>query len=242
MYKTVCIVTNFRTGSSSFTLLKSEEYGLPYKAEMLSHERAYGLGEVQPRWKLKREKYSFEDRCEMTSAVKYLEQLEKGVPCCFKIMPSHLIEDDGHEMLRKIVKACDKVYYLYRRDFKAQVRSWVAARATGDWGATGFKRRSPNLTIERLREVHLGLLGKGETVVKNVKVKNNGEAFWARYNQLLKNYLVMADLYKEVPGELVCMEDYFSEDKYNPYNRKIIWDEELDIPDFDVEGLFVDNK
>jgi hypothetical protein len=52
----------------------------------------------------------------------------------------------------------------------------------------------------------------------------------------------MAEIYKRVPGELVCYEDYFSGDQYNPYNREIKWTGEPEIDQYvdtyNIEGLF----
>ena len=47
MINQVAIITNFRTGSTSFTLLKAEEYKLPYKAELFAHNRPEPLGRAK---------------------------------------------------------------------------------------------------------------------------------------------------------------------------------------------------
>ena len=245
MYNTVCIVTNFRCASTSFNLLKAEEYDLPYKGELFSHERSRNLGNAPSLWKLRREnkerevKYSNEELIYLCRDEAFLEELRKGEPCCFKVMPSHIKTDD---MLYNIVSSCDKVYYLYRRDFKAQLSSYLAARMKGDWIATGFKRKSRPNTHEMIKDTHLGTNGKGETVVRNLDPFQNMKLRRLLPEQLINNYIRMAELYKQIPGELICAEDYFTKDKYNPYNRKINWTKDPNFEDFDVEGLFVDNK
>ena len=246
MVNTVCIVTNFRTASTTFNLLKSEEYDLPYKGEMFSHERPRSLGNAPGLWEMRQSnasgetEYSHEEMLHLTRDEAFLKELQKGTPCCFKIMPTHIKTNDS--MLHDIISACDKVYYLYRRDFKAQLNSYLAARIGGDYSKTGFKQMSKVNSIERIRETHLGTRGKAETVVKKLDPNTNPRLRMFIANNLITNYMRMAEAYKQIPGELVCYEDYFTGDKYNPYNREIHWTEDPNLEDFDVESLFVDNK
>ena len=46
MTTNVAILTNFRTGSTNFTLQKAEEYDLPYKGELFSQERKFSNGNL----------------------------------------------------------------------------------------------------------------------------------------------------------------------------------------------------
>jgi len=246
MINTVCIVTNFRTASTSFTLLKSEEYNLPYKGELFSHERSRSLGDAPAFWELRQSnargetEYSREEILHLTRDEAFLEELRKGTPCCFKIMPSHIKTNDS--MLHDIISACDKVYYLYRRDFKAQLSSYLAVRIEGDYDQTGFKQFSKANSFDRIKETHLGIRGKEETVVKELDPNTNLRLRNLIAGSLINNYIRMAEVYRQIPGELICTEDYFTENKYNPYNREIHWTEDPNLEDFDTESLFVDNK
>lgn len=246
MINTVCIVTNFRTASTTFNLLKSEEYDLPYKGEMLSHERARPLGNAPSIWQLRKSnvegttQYTKAEILDLSSDAAFLKEIQKGEPCCFKLMPSHINDD---KMLYDIVSSCDKVYYLYRRDFKAQLESYLAARLGGDWQSTGFATPTRDThSMDRIKEVHLGTKGKIDTVVKHLDPNANPRLRRLIAGHLINNYIRMANLYKRIPGELICTEDYFTKDKYNPYNREIHWTQDPNLEDFDTEGLFVDNK
>ena len=46
MMSNVVVLTNFRTASTTFTLIKSEEYNLPYKGELFSHEKPHQIGSI----------------------------------------------------------------------------------------------------------------------------------------------------------------------------------------------------
>lgn len=233
----VCVVTNFRTASTTFTLLKSEEYNLPYKAEMFSHEFPYRLGEAPARWELERQGRL--SKFEKTPIDKlFLQELKKPTPCCFKLMPEQISD---LQVRNEVVDFADKRYYLYRRNFKAQALSWISARLIGNWRETGFRFTAPEFTIERLKQIHLGTEGKEEKIVrvidKSVR-KRTTLTIEALCEELVGNYIQMSKLYKQFPGELICMEDYFSEERYNPYNKETVWEEMPEIEDFDVESLF----
>ena len=245
MYKSVCIVTNYRTASTSFTLIKADEYGLPYKGELFSHERPYRIGAVPRLGELKH--IPRQEKIEMTKEELIIDEIKNGTECCFKLMPLQIENELNTEQL---LKSVDKIYYLYRRDFKSQCLSWIAARALGDWGKTGFKvKTSIKDLFERQKELHLGTVGKKDSpVIRNITLEklSHYDPEKKRVKMLIKdlmeNYIEMSKLYRKFPGELVCTEDYFSGNKYNPYNRVTTFDVEIDVPDFNVEQLFVDNK
>lgn len=249
MTKKVVIFTNYRTASTSFTLLKSEEYGLPYSAELFSHERMEGLGRIPSRVELQQEykihQYELLDLIQSTENL--ISELRKeDTETCFKIMPNQV------ESLRNnidIANACDKVYFLYSRDFIRTVKSWIAVRLHGGFGNTGFKWTSRNYTVEKIKEIHLGRLGKKDTHIVDVdptcNALNGGRGIVTIPNmrlQIIDNYKRMAEVYREVGGELICKEDYFSGDRHNPYNKKINWLSDPNIEDFDVESLFTIDK
>jgi hypothetical protein len=240
---TVLIVTNFRAGSTAFTLLKAQEYNLPFKGELFSHERPHSLGEAKATWELNQLGiFGKEKRKEFASDEKFIEQLENGEPCCFKYMPYQLHQQDKN--IDRLMNSVDKIYYLYRRDFMAQCKSWIAVRQQGDFGGTGFisgPQISKAQFEESQREKHLGLLGKTEEPVKH-HIEINPEGLYATrlVKQLTNNYEYMAKLYKKYPGELVCMEDFFENRPEEKYNRIVTFERDPILPEgFDVEKLFM---
>lgn len=247
MTTNVAILTNFRTGSTSFTLKKAEEHNLPYKGELFSHEKPYSIG-----W-LKQES----DNWNIFDVLRIGKE-----KACYKIMPSHFDKTVNGKtkidtfQIQTILEHADKVYYLYRRDFRAQIKSWLAVRRDGSFGHTGFLTNIPihyggteAEYTQRLSQLHSGSYGKTEEPYK-ATMDPDDPVFHAKttmsikslVKQLNDNYEEMAELYKRVPGELVCYEDYFSGDQYNPYNREIKWTGEPEIDQYvntyDIEGLF----
>lgn len=242
------VITNFRTGSTSFTLQKADHYGVHYGAELFSQEKANGVGRIPDRSVLQKgyKIAAYEILDLIQSHANLIEEINRPeVDVCFKVMPSQVTREE----LVKIANSCDKLYYLYRRDFRATVKSWIARRTLGDFNKTGFITESRRFTPEYVREVHLGHLGKGEKVIERVDLDDprlHGQFGTVTAENLMHqirlNYERMADVYKEVPGELVCYEDYFSGDNYNPYNVETHWSAEPDIIEFDVESLFTIDK
>jgi hypothetical protein len=248
MTTNVAILTNFRTGSTSFTLKKAEEHNLPYKGELFSHEKPYTIG-----WLKATENNNWN----------IFDVLRIGKEkACYKIMPSHFDKTVNGKtkidtfQIQTILEHADKVYYLYRRDFRAQIKSWLAVRRDGSFGHTGFLTNIPihyggteAEYTQRLSQLHSGSYGKTEEPYK-ATMDPDDPVFHAKttmsikslVKQLNDNYEEMAELYKRVPGELVCYEDYFSGDQYNPYNREIKWTSEPEIDQYvntyDIEGLF----
>jgi hypothetical protein len=257
MTNTVCVLTNFRAGSTSFTLLKSEEYNLPYKGELFSHERPWdyaghlsfgqeaNLARTEP------------DNPRIKEFVPgrdffgdYTRGMKNGEPICFKLMPDHivrtweLLEDPTlDERDVDVVRSCDKVYILYRRDFEAQALSWIGMRCDGKFGVNGFTQnpRHGNPTgVEYHKRMHLGT-EYGATQIRKIKGDMHGTFVDQIIGQLINNYKRMAYIQSVVPNiEVVCMEDYFSELPYLKYNHEYVWEDgKPEIPEFDVEGLFV---
>ena len=242
MINQVAIITNYRTGSTSFTLLKAEEYKLPYKAELFAHNRPEPLGRAKSKYQiqLNHQDWSQEEKDWATSEEFFLQQLEAGHACCFKVMPNQIKTEGGMD---RVLNKVDKIYYLYRRDFMAQLKSWITVRQKGDFGGTGFMTFKNSRGVDKMRELHLAKLGIGEPVKHHINIDED----WKRNQQLrsnnlctglIDNYKAMEETMKEHPGELICMEDYFKELHYPAYNREITWEKEPEIPeDFDVEKL-----
>jgi ferredoxin len=241
MTRNVVVLTNFRTGSTSFTLKKSDEYRLPYKGELFSHERPHPIGKLPAKETVIKEfgypAYSWVDT--YLSRWNLFQELKDGASACYKIMPSHFDED--YDQLASVLAQADKVYYLYRRDLMAQVKSWMEVRHSGSFSQTGFKTNTGEYST-RMHQLHRGTLKVGETYRNTIDPndplfttsKTNVETK-ALVTQLDRNYQAMGLMYKKVPGVLVCYEDYFSGDLYKPYNREIKWTSEPQIDEWVTE-------
>jgi hypothetical protein len=264
MITNVAILTNFRTGSTNFTLDKAEEYNLPYTGELFSHERPYRIGRLAGIKDTDASSYGIMNEY-ILSLWNIYEELRRGAPACYKIMPSHFnsyTRTDIHydlEHLQQVLEEADKVYYLYRKDLRAQILSWLAVRRDGSFDRTGFNTNIPldhrlvrpefiKKFNERITQIHRGTYQVGETYKATM---DPDEPYWyaktttsmeAVVRQIVENYDIMSYMYKRVPGQLVCYEDYFSGEKYKPYNRQIEWLKEPQIDQYvdnwDIEGLF----
>ena len=246
MTNTVCVLTNFRTGSTAFTLIKSEEYDLPYKGELFSHERPWGYGDVRARWEemeFDRDGKSPPEGWPQGRDIHQLfyDELNKKSPICFKLMPGQVRKNEN-VTAKKVAEACDKVYLLYRRDWKSQALSWIGMRSDGRFGQNGLahhRRSGDPRTRDFHFKMHVSTEPADNKMIREIKIDNPQ---WAPMlcNQLIEEYKDLQKLYEELDNvELICMEDYFSEQPYIKYNHEFVWlDGEPEVPDFDVEGLF----
>lgn len=199
----ILVITNYRTGSTNFVHAMAERHKLPMYGEI-----------CLPKWRVGNEGTE-------QGKIKKLAQGAKGV---YKIMPDQI----KNSKLADWIAVSDKIYYLYRRDFNAQVRSWIGVTQSGSWRKNGFVNgKTP----------HTGEYGKTE----EFKVKVLPTNVKSCVNRLRKNYLSMAKSYKTSPGELVAYEDFYKDENYKPYNKKYNFfghRGELQIPDLDIEALF----
>lgn len=199
----ILVITNYRTGSTNFVHALSEKYDLPMRGEI-----------CLSKWKIGKEN-------KQSGKIKMLRQGAQGV---YKIMPDQL----NGSKLKDWIAVSDKVYYLYRRDFNAQVRSWLGVTQSGSWRKNGFVGgKTP----------HTGEYGK----IEEFKVKAIPSTVKMVVTKLRKNYQHMADSYKTHPGELVAYEDFYKNENYKPYNKKYNFVQTrggLQIPDINVEALF----
>jgi hypothetical protein len=194
--KKICIITNYRSGSSSFCTALSDFNKLPNLGEYFNPVSYDGTGFT------------------IDKALRNLYSMNRYV---LKIMPGHLRHDPG--LLNTVLSHADKVIYLYRRNFVAQVKSLLAANSTNSFCVNGYKEydQLPETSIVKVPEL------SDEFIHKNINILKN-------------NYLVMADCFNKFPGEVFCLEDF---PKQNPYHTTVVWKKEVtDISHFDVEGLF----
>jgi hypothetical protein len=88
-----------------------------------------------------------------------------------------------------------KFAYLYRADFEAQVKSWVAWLTTGD---------------------HNHHYGEDRTY----KVDVTQKFFDEQADVLKRNYEFMEKVYQKYPGDILCLEAF---PQHKPYNRSYDW-------------------
>lgn len=194
--KKICILTNYRSGSSSFCTALVNTNKKPGLGEYFNQVSYDGTGFT------------------ICKALRNLYSMNRYV---LKLMPDHLRYDT--ELLDTVLSHADRIVYLYRRDFTAQVKSFLAARSTMSFGITGYKEldQLPETSIVKVPELSDNFVNESISILKN-------------------NYLVMAECYNKFPGEVFCLEDF---SKQNPYRTTILWKKEVtDIPKFDVSSLF----
>ncbi len=212
--KSFCVISNYRCGTSTFTMQLAEKHGVPYCGEIFNKGKPFPIGNAVRN---------------APHGVK-LEQVRQGAHGAFKIFPNQT----NYDMLKEMMLAADKTYYLYRRDFQAQVRSWVGMNQIGDYGNNGFIK-DPNRKLS-------GINGEyGETVRHSINANQSTVNIKAR--DLKQNWEIIRKLYKELPQfEVVCYEDYFRKiNDWKPYNRQYKWlNKNLNFPEYDVESIFND--
>lgn len=194
--KKICVLTNYRSGSSSFCTAIGNTNKTFMLGEYFNPVSYNGTGFT------------------IDKALRNLYSMNRYV---LKLMPDHLRYNK--ELLDTVLSHVDKVIYLYRRDFVAQVKSFLAANSTKSFGVTGYKEldQSPETSIIKVPELSDTFIQENISTLKN-------------------NYLVMSECFKKFPGEVFCLEDF---PKQNPYRTTIIWKKEVtDIPKFDVDSLF----
>lgn len=241
--KSICVVSNYRTASTNFTMKLSLEYDLPYAGEAFSHERPFRVGNQLKGWDDSglndlREKGWTHWECKNYSDDTLIEEIKGGAEVCFKLMPTHI---QTHEKRVELLEACDEVYYLYRKDYLAQLKSWVAMRCTGDWSNNGFIRTTlDEPSMKYFWESHHGeITGLGPTVHHDIDAD---QCFVDQmHSEIWPGYEMQRALWKEVPGEVYAMEDYYTGALYIPYNRTYNWINEDSIvwPSYDTTTVFV---
>ena len=206
-----CVISNYRCGTSTFTMKLAEQYNVPYCGELFNSGKPFPIGNAGRK----------------APHPQKVEAVKNGAQGAFKIFPNQC----SYEVMKNMMIAADKTYYLYRRDFAAQCRSWIGMSATGDYGNNGFIK-DPNKKIS-------GINGEYGKTVKHV-IKSNQQVANSKINQLKSNWEIIRKLYKDLPQfEVVCYEDYFhSINDWKPYNREYTWKNKLNIPEYDVESIF----
>lgn len=176
--KKICLLTNYRTASTYFI------------------RETFYTNKIPPtgNWE------HFNQRNFLT-AYKELKPINKFI---LKLMPDQI--DHSYEKFEALNNICDNIVFLYRRDFEAQAKSWIAWNLSDD------------------HEHHWG-----EERQFNINVTQAVADMYT--NQLIENYQFINKIYKKYPGSVYCMEDFPIQ---RPYNRKYNWLNEIKIQPFNT--------
>lgn len=177
--KKICVLTNYRTGSTFFI------------RETFLTNRIMPMGE----WEHFNSNQNFNF---------LIQQLTERSAFVFKLMPDQI--NFSYNKYNDILGECDEIVYLYRRDFEAQAKGWIAWNIAGD------------------HDHHYG-------EIKTYDVKVSQEQADKYSQQLIENYMFMKNSYKKFPGNVYCVEDFPHQ---IPYARRYTWDKDIKIPEFNT--------
>ncbi len=175
----ICVITNYRTGSTFFI------------RETFLTNRIMPMGD----WEHFNSNKPFG---------RLLFELQQRTAFVFKLMPDQINLDKSK--FNDIIGQCDEIVYLYRRDFEAQAKGWIAWNVSGD------------------HEHHYGEL-------KRYDIKISQEDADKYSQQLINNYKFMRDTFKKFPGNVYCLEDFPIQ---IPYSRIYNWLSDVSIPNFNT--------
>ena len=205
----ICIITNFRCGSSFLTSHLSKLYDLPFCGELLNPTTQWAIGNAN----------------KSATPFQKLEEIKKGARGVFKIMPAHARYNVA--LLEEFINASEMAFYLYRRDFRAQTISWVQSKITNSWANNGF------LKTDDVRDLVNGEYG--ETVKYTIKVTQQYVDNCASY--LKKNWEIIDTLCKNKQLPAICVEDFEIKKPYNKEFIWTATTP-IELPDYDVESIF----
>lgn len=236
--KRIAVVANWRTGSYYFSLFKAMEYGITFRGELFSRHRSFPIGNVPKGWIRPEGDYDSENPIDPKDASdeKILEALESGEDAIFILRPSNIREENWGRLARSV----DKIYFLYRRGWREQARSYAAVEMDSGYPNTGWfvpvevKERGD--LFENMMYRHLGIWERSSPAKINFCASR--ELVEDRATYLIREYHKQYRFFKEFPGELIAYEDFFTGENYKPYNRYVHTDQTYIIPDFDVTALF----
>ncbi len=195
--KRICIFANYRTGSTTICKKITDSNNIPSLAEYFRTTNI-GYARLLPYEKV----------------IRNFNSINEFV---LKLMADHVGYDD--EKIATILNKCDKIVYVYRRDFKAQALSWLAADSTASYA--DLKKADGSLVEFNVPHLSPEYIDKQIDILKN-------------------NYITMGKFYKKYPGEVICLDDFETKE---PYTRTYVWTNgQPQIPDFDVEQAIFDNE
>lgn len=144
--KKICIVTNYRSGSSSLCTAIADVNKLPNLGEYFNIATYDGTGFT------------------IDKALRNLYSMNRYV---LKVMPGHLRHNP--DLLSTVLSHADKVIYLYRRNFASQVKSLLAANSTNSFCINGYTEydQSPETSIVRVPELSEAFIQENINILKN---------------------------------------------------------------------------
>jgi len=181
-----CVITNYRTGSTSFVRDNAQ------KRKMLNYFELL-------------EQYDIE-RAE-------LRLIHGPSRFIFKVMPDQF--DNDIAQLERLTQWCTEIVYLYRKDFGAQCRSWIAMQHLQDWNV---KPQGESNWIEHTIDINQQFADEHTEVIRS-----NNDA--------------LQTLYKKYPGKVYAYEDIQDND---PYRRKYNWIYTPHIEPYNTGAMFND--
>ena len=231
----IATVCNWRTGSCAFSIIKGLEYGVPWLGHLFHTERPFPVGGIGRFWQPDPEDrvpgLDWKDEGDK----RIIEALENGEPGSFILKPGMV--DQRH--WERLLGTCDKVYYLYRRNFPATVRSYAAAELKADFGTGWFIpeeiRQGDDPQLKAIY-AHLGVWR--HSTAQQLTINPTQEFVQDIAAVIIREYMRMYDCYKRFPGELVAFEDYFTGELYHPYNRYVTMEYDYYVPNFYPAAIF----
>ncbi len=223
----ITIFANYRTGSSYLASKISTETNTQNLGEIL-HQAPNGINLFDT----SKELYSSLGEANYFDS--YFDSLRQKERTTMKFMADHTGFD--RNKIQQILNNSDKIIYCYRRDFKKTITSMLAGIYLKKFGSKTLEDAHHDFLRKKFPFYKQNSISKKNTGTPEYFVKKPKDQDINRCIEvIIKNYLMMGEFYKSHPGELHCLEDATTGE---PYNRKIIWDEEPVIPDFEVEALF----
>jgi hypothetical protein len=177
--KKVCVLTNYRTGSTFFI----RETFLENRLMPMENWEHFNTNK----------QFDF-----------LVNELHERSAFVFKLMPDQINLDK--EKYHTVLSECDEIVYLFRRDFKAQARGWIAWNLSGD------------------HEHHYGEIKKYD-----INVTQEIADYYSK--ELIDNYKFMNYSFKRYPGSVYCLEDFPIQ---VPYSRIYNWQTNIKIPEFNT--------
>jgi hypothetical protein len=172
------------------------------------------------------EKYGYEDmqECfhELNCKGQHQQTLDNIILNPNKVVKVHAVHFESVEvdnLLLQLIDLSEKVYFLVRKDFNAELRSFYIANYVKDFISSWDEPFEREMRIVYKERDYLSL---AEHVKKHLKLLS------AVYKELDHN------------GELVYTEDIVKEE-YKPVPRPVRWSKPPPDIDFDVSKLFEDS-
>ena len=176
------VITNYRTGSTCFTEKNSRV------------NKLYNM-------------YEFINDAPNLQVVE--NTLKKCTRFVFKVMPDQI--DYNADIIKRLKVYCNEIIYLYRKDYKQQVKSWIAWNESGNHDHHYGNAYTPyNIDVS---QTHANK--SADTIYKN--------------NQALKEF------YNLYPGSVYAYEDIHDN---NPYTRQYNWKTIPSIKNYNTKEMF----